>query len=67
MADDANTMIAKDPEKFGAVWFPATSVKEMIDADRIKLAGTDNGMVVEVDGTAWAIPEAYRLGFWLPR
>ena len=61
---NAEQTIANDPGKFGKVWFPPVSLKALIEQDRVRLAGTDNGLVLEVDGEAWSIPEAYRLSFF---
>lgn len=52
--------IAKDAagdQKLGTVWVPPTDLGGLT----IRVAGTDNALLVEVNGETWSLPDAYRL------
>lgn len=50
--------------KLGTVWVPPISLKELIEKDRIRIAGTDNAICIEIDGAVWTPPDAFRLEFF---
>lgn len=58
---NAEKLLTEQADKFGRVWFPPTSLRELISQDRVRISGTDNGMIIEVDGEAWSAPDAFRL------
>lgn len=58
---NAEKLLTDEAAKFGRVWFPPTSLKALIEQDRVRIAGTDNSLVIEVDGEAWSAPDAFRL------
>ena len=43
-------------EKYGSTWVAPVSLKQLIAEDRIRIAGTDNVLILEVDGEAWPVP-----------
>lgn len=61
---NAEKIIQDNADKLGTTWVQPVSLKELIDQNRIRIAGTDNALVVEIDGEAWSIPEAFRLSFF---
>lgn len=61
---NAEKIIQDNADKLGATWVPPVSLKELIDQNRIRIAGTDNAIVLEIDGEAWSVPEAFRLAFF---
>jgi hypothetical protein len=66
MVANAEKMLADNADKFGTVWVQPTSLKTLVEQDRIRLAGTDNGLIIEIDGESWGVPESFRLAFFRP-
>ena len=53
--------LSQNAEQIGQVWVHPVSLKELIEQNRVRVSGTDNAFLVEIDGETWTIPEAFRL------
>ena len=59
--DDALATI----QNLGRVWTQPTNLQELVLNNRIRIAGTDNALLVEIDGETWTLPDAFRLNNFL--
>lgn len=61
--------LLQNADTLGAIWFGPISLKDLIEQDRVRIAGTDTAMPFEVsyqDGSGyhteiWTLPDAYAL------
>lgn len=52
---------AQHPDKLGQNWFPPTSLKQLIEQDRVRISGENNALLIEIDGVVWTAPDAWSL------
>lgn len=55
-------LLAREAERIGRIWVPATPLRQLMEQGRIRLCGADNALLLEIDGETWTLPDAFRLG-----
>lgn len=57
-------LLQQQAERLGAVWFGPEGLTEVLK--RARVAGTDNALLIEIDGETWTVPDAFRLDKFRP-
>lgn len=57
-------LMEQQAAKLGTTWTAPVSLKTLIEQDRVRIAGTDNALLMEIDGEAYTLPDSWRLSFF---
>jgi hypothetical protein len=61
---DLSQQLKDHPKELGKAWVPPQSFKKLIDENKVRIAATDNALLIEIDGETWTLPDAFRLTFF---